>query len=574
VRLLPPNPVTDAVCSQNNTAMNSPSCSTTFTFLGRVPNPKDFDFIEGDFFGLGSMNSKTPLNVVLKAPAERLPPQPVTSAFPDIIVTQAYPIDQPQILNGVAVPIGANSGLYTLVWNGTSFVSTELPRTGGAEYSRWEQVTFVPSSNIRLVNNPKNATFNIGEQLTSTLALSSAGQGTATQITLESQLPTAGGLTWMLERVSSSALETGETCALDEKQALKCNFEKILVGEQINLVLRTTNPGGATAAVCASGRLVSTATVRADGNATKQDIASYSCTPGSYGLSKSPKNGSYKLGDNIAFSLTVRSTGPETANNLTLNNPLPTLGNLNSWTITANPGNVCRINYNTLTCPFGNLANGEVRTVVVATDAAGGADASACPGDRKLLSTATLTGAGSPKIDTGDFSCTPPSLEKKTRPQWFWGNKTGLVALNALQASGVSSVSVGTLARITFNGANLPSLINGFMPQRYGPKELPKSFINPTRGVGAGEVNNLFVGQVLALQLNILASEKNIAPLAPGLKETVLPTNLAGVLLPANYTVAQALTDANRALGGEGLPTYAANVGVLTRVLDAINNLF
>jgi len=111
------------------------------------------------------------------------------------------------------------------------------------------------------------------------------------------------------------------------------------------------------------------------------------------------------------------------------------------------------------------------------------------------------------------------------------------------------------------------------MPQRNAPKELPQSYVNPTRGTGAGEVNNFFVGQVLALQLNVLTSEKNIAPLVPGLKDTVLPPNLAGVLLPFNYTIGQALADANKALGGEGLPSYAANVEVLSRVIDAINNL-
>ena len=571
--LSPANPLTHAVCSQNDGPMNSPSCLTPFTIVGRVPHPKDFDFIEGDFFGVGSMSTKTRLEVILKAPAERLPLQPVTRIYPDILVTQEYPIDQPHILKGVTVPIGANSGLYTLMWNGTSFVSTELSRTGGPEYSRWEQVTFVPLSDIRIVHNPKNAPFNVGEQLTSILTLSGASLGTATQIVLESQLPTIGGLTWALDPVRSSALEVSESCVLSEKQALKCNFRKLLLGEQINIALRTTSAGGATAAVCAAGRFVSTATVRADGMATKQDAASYSCTPGSYTLSNSPKNASYKVGDNIAFTLTVRSTGPDTASNLTLNNPLPTLGNLNNWTITANPGNVCRINYNTLTCPFGNLGSGEVRIVTVATDAAGGADASACPGDRKLNSTATLTGTGSPKIDTGDFNCTPPPLERKARPQGFWGNKTGLAVLSALQATGVSSVSVGTRSRIVFSGANLPSLINRFMPQRNAPKELPQSYVNPTRGNGVGEVNNFFAGQVLTLQLNVLTSEKNISPFVPGLKDTVLPPNLAGVLLPFNYTIGQALADANKALGGDGLPSYAANVEMLSRVIDAINNL-
>ena len=85
-----------------------------------------------------------------------------------------------------------------------------------------------------------------------------------------------------------------------------------------------------------------------------------------------------------------------------------------------------------------------------------------------------------------------------------------------------------------------------------------------------GQVNNLFVGQVLALQLNVLASDKNVAPLASGLKHVVLPTKFAGVFLPANYTIEQVLVDAHNALGGGGLPSYASSISALNHVIDSI----
>src|SRR5262249_26102249 len=147
----------------------------------------------------------------------------------------------------------------------------------------------------------------------------------------------------------------------------------------------------------------------ATGLPTKTDTGDYVCTPpGSFTLVKSPKNATYSIGQNINSLMTVTSTGPGTANNVVLNDPLPTLGNLNHWTLTTNPGGVCTIVSNTLNCPFGNLANGQVRTVVVATDAMGGADTSACPGGQKLNNTATATATGLPtKTDTGDYICTP-----------------------------------------------------------------------------------------------------------------------------------------------------------------------
>src|SRR5437870_1644124 len=132
-------------------------------------------------------------------------------------------------------------------------------------------------------------------------------------------------------------------------------------------------------------------------------------TPGSFTVTKTTKNGTYNIGDNVNFTIVVASTGPGVAQNVVLNDPLPTLGNLNSWSITSDPTGLCTLVANTLNCPFGDLANGQTRTVTVATTAQGGADATACPGNQKLNNTATVTATGlPPKSDTGDYLCTPP----------------------------------------------------------------------------------------------------------------------------------------------------------------------
>jgi uncharacterized repeat protein (TIGR01451 family) len=152
------------------------------------------------------------------------------------------------------------------------------------------------------------------------------------------------------------------------------------------------------------------ATVSSTGLANKTDTGDYTCAPPpSITLTKTPKGATYNLGDNISFSMVVTSTGPGTAKNVVLSDPLPTLGSLNSWIITSNPGG-CSISSNTLTCSFGNMANGTSKSVTVATNASGGADASACPGGVKLNNVATVTSTGLPnKTDTGDYTCTPPT---------------------------------------------------------------------------------------------------------------------------------------------------------------------
>jgi len=150
---------------------------------------------------------------------------------------------------------------------------------------------------------------------------------------------------------------------------------------------------------------------------------------------KTPKNATYNIGQNISFTMVVTSTGPGTANNVVLNDSLPALGNLNTWTITTNPGG-CTIVSNTLNCPFGNLATGQVRTVVVATNAAGGANSSACPGGVKINNTATATATGLPILtDSGDYLCTPtipPVTTGDTATIGFWNNKNGQAVIACL----------------------------------------------------------------------------------------------------------------------------------------------
>lgn len=178
--------------------------------------------------------------------------------------------------------------------------------------------------------------------------------------------------------------------------------------------------------------------------------------PGSFTVTKSPKNASYNIGDNISFSIVVTSTGPGTAQNVVLNDPLPTLGNLSTWIIGTNPGNVCTIVANTLNCPFGDLANGQSRSVTVMTNVAGGANASACPGGVKLNNTATVTATGLPtKTDTGDYTCTPPTNDLKsgdTATIGFWANKNGQGIINCLNGGSTST------ALATWLSSNFPNL--------------------------------------------------------------------------------------------------------------------
>jgi hypothetical protein len=71
------------------------------------------------------------------------------------------------------------------------------------------------------------------------------------------------------------------------------------------------------------------------------------------------------------------------------------------------------------------------------------------------------------------------------------------------------------------------------------------------------------------LQLNVLASNNNISPFLPGLGSYVLTSGPA-----TGKTINQVLTDANKALGGGALPSYASSISALNDIVDSINNMF
>jgi len=265
-----------------------------------------------------------------------------------------------------------------------------------------------------LTKNPKNATYSIGQNISFTMVVASTGPGTALNVVLNDPLPTLGNLnTWII------STNPGNVCTITSN-TLNCPFGNLANGQTRTVAVATNTAGGADITACPGGqKLNNTATLTGTGLPTLTDTGDWICTPpGSYTLTKSPKNATYNIGDNISFTMVVASTGPGVANNVVLNDPLPTLGNLNTWIISTNPGNVCTITSNTLNCPFGNLANGQTRTVVIATNTAGGANAAACPGGVKLNNTATLTGTGLPtKTDTGDWLCQPPSITLTKSPK-------------------------------------------------------------------------------------------------------------------------------------------------------------
>jgi len=381
-------------------------------------HPEDLDIIRrnADFFGINFQNF--PGGRMLTAPAANF-----DGRCGQIFMTQEF-------------PFAGTSGLYALHWDAaTSSVKVDLLTSnldGTVDaVQQWEHTTFTSgqdcATTITIAKTPDNGTFSIGGTIEWTIVVTNTGPVTALGVTVDDQLPTTAGLAWTVFSTSQGS------CSISAGQALHCALGDLAAGGGFaTVVVRSTSV--ATTAQCQ--RLDNTATAVATNAGQVSNPGDQTCIPpGSFTVTKNPKNATYNIGDNISFSMVVTSTGPGTANNVVLNDPLPTLGNLNTWTISADASGLCTIVANTLNCPFGNLANGQVRSVTVATNAAGGANATACTGV-KLNNTVTVTATGLPtKTDTGDYTCTPPG---------------GLIAPTQTTCQDVRDGTAATLGQINY----------------------------------------------------------------------------------------------------------------------------
>jgi hypothetical protein len=170
-------------------------------------------------------------------------------------------------------------------------------------------------------------------------------------------------------------------------------------------------------------------------------------------------------------------------------------------------------------------------------------------------------------FDAGVLLIRTITVPLKTVTQGGWGapprgnNPGAFLLANFSKLGGPVVIGCPTGFKLTFTSAGA---IQNFLPQGGPPSTLTGSATNPLDS-SAG----VFAGQVLALQLNVSFSNLGIAPFNPGLGSFVLPSGPA-----AGKTVNQVLADANKALGGCGLPSYVSSIAQLNDIVSSINEMF
>ena len=532
-------------------AGTGPACDATASvngcnFATAEIHPEDLDVIRrnADFFGVAFADG-----AVLTAKAVDF-----AQRCGQVLVTQEFP--------------GANhAGLFALHWNGTDgFTADEL--TSNMSVQQWEHVTFTSgqdcATTISITKDPKNATFNIGDQLSFTMVVKNTGALPALDVTLDDPMPTTGGLTWSVTSVTPS-----HTCTISAAQELQCDLGDLQPGDSVSVVVTTNNAAGAPPAACTGSKLNNIATASSENAQSVQDTGDYTCTPPPPQLKvvKTPDNGTFTSGSQVSFTIVVSNpagAGAQSATNVQLSDQLPGNGGLTFINVTQSQGS-CTIVSNLLSCSLGTIAAGGSVTVTVSTAAT--TPAAACQSQPNPVAKATADGGLSAQ-DSGSTSCTPPpppNLQTVTQGGWgaaAHGNNPGTI-LNAYFATNPGNVVIGCTSAggktLTFTSANA---IRGYLPAGGTPNVLNASATNPT-----SSSSGVFGGQVLALELNVLIS--NAGKLPAGLGSYVLPTGPA-----AGKTVSQVLADANKALGGCGLPSYVTTISGLNSIVDSINNMF
>lgn len=183
-----------------------------------------------------------------------------------------------------------------------------------------------------------------GNQIGFTITISNSdapGTGTAHDVVLNDPLPAGSDINW-----SIASQPAGDPCGITASvggQTLECSFGDLAPGDSVSVHIVS----GTTKAACATYNNVANVTASNHDELNPQASVTVQC-PG-LNIAKTAADTSVNGGDGVSFTIVVWNTGPGTALNATLDDPLP--GGLD-WTA---DNEDCSITSGTLHCDFGDL---------------------------------------------------------------------------------------------------------------------------------------------------------------------------------------------------------------------------
>jgi uncharacterized repeat protein (TIGR01451 family) len=173
---------------------------------------------------------------------------------------------------------------------------------------------------------------------------------------------------------------------------------------------------------------------------------------------KTPDSHTFNIGDTLEWNIVVSNTGPLTAVDVKLDDPLPTTGGL-TWSVFSVSAGTCNAipASQILHCDLGDIAPAASVTVVVRSSNVGGAPAASCT---QIDNTGTASASNAlPKSDAGHQTCTPPPPQlrvvKSPKAGTFTpGGQTSytIVVSNPASAGSSSATNVTLTDQLPGNG--------------------------------------------------------------------------------------------------------------------------
>ena len=189
---------------------------------------------------------------------------------------------------------------------------------------------------------------NAGDTIGYTITVTNNGAGTAKDVVVTDTLPTNAGLNWTIDGGTGAA-----QCSI-ASGVLTCNFGDMASGATKTVHLSSPT----TSATCGQVVNAASATSGNDGNPSTGPVTITVNCPDLV-VVKTADNGTINAGETAKFTIVVTNSGPGVARNVTLTDTLP------AGVAWQEDSADCSIASGVLSCSFGDLASGAIRTIHV-----------------------------------------------------------------------------------------------------------------------------------------------------------------------------------------------------------------
>lgn len=217
--------------------------------------------------------------------------------------------------------------------------------------------TTVQCPNVSVLKTADSATVNAGDPMNFTVVISNSaapGTGTATNVVMSDPLPSATGVSWSISGQDASACTIG---GLAGGQHLDCTIARLAPGDTYTVHITSATDF----ASCTQYQNTASVTVGNENGGPFTSSATITVQCPGLQIVKTTDTPLVNTGSDIHFAVTVSNSGPGTADNVTVDDPLPA-GSGVDWSIAAQDGTLCAINGNVgnqdLQCSLGDMAPG------------------------------------------------------------------------------------------------------------------------------------------------------------------------------------------------------------------------